>query len=96
MHIEHRWLQSDSPTAANLYSNTLLVCRLCNLARGRKPLVSSEGARLLSPTEVSWAEHFELDGDRLVPRAGDPDGLYTYLVYDLDDPQETRHAGVSA
>lgn len=88
MHVEHREPRSTDPGSASRYSNCLLVCRLCNLARGALPLRSPSGAHLLGPTEVAWVDHFDLDGDRLIPRAGDSDALYTHEAYDLDDPMK--------
>lgn len=87
MQIEHRLLQSESPAAKHSYPNCLYVCRFCNLARGTKPLASPAG-NLLSPSDTAWAYRFELNGDRLSPRAGDADARYTYQAYDLDDPKK--------
>lgn len=71
IHIEHRQAQSASPAEANLYDNCLLVCRLCNVARGALPVTSVSGVRLLSPVEDTWVDHFVVQGDRLVPQDGD-------------------------
>ncbi|MDI7268901.1 MAG: hypothetical protein QME96_13000, partial [Myxococcota bacterium] len=46
----------------------------------------SSFARLLDPCHDTWAGHFEVHGDHLLPRAGDEDAGYTHDVFKLDDP----------
>lgn len=99
MQIEHLRLQRDAPEVADSYPNCLFVCRFCNQARQAKPLTDGRGARLLTPTDVAWADRFELVEDRLAPR--DPDATYTHRVYDLDDPRKRamrrfRHEQIEA
>ncbi len=93
MHVEHLRLRSESPDTAHVYSNCIFICRFCNLARNAKSQVGPTGARLLSPAEVDWAEHFVLDGNRLLPREGDADAEYTYRIYDLDDVKKQSMRG---
>lgn len=83
MTVEHRILRSDDPDSAGAYDNCLYACRLCNQARGMKPL-TSEQARLLDPSSDAWADYFDAVGDSLRPKLDDKDAQYTYRVYDLD------------
>lgn len=88
MTVEHRTLQRDDPSLAGVYENCFYACRLCNLARGTKDVETPE-ARLLDPTEDTWADHFDLLGSSLRPKPGDVDALYTFEVYDLDNESKT-------
>ncbi len=89
MTAEHRTLRRDDPRLASAYTNCLYACRLCNMARGTKPLETHEG-RLLDPTTDPWANHFTtVDSSRLQPKAGDSDARYTFNTYDLDNPSKT-------
>lgn len=78
---------SDGAEQRNAYTACLYVCRFCNGARGRKPNVSDEGAKLLDPTRTPWSEHFALVHTRLDAIEDDADAQYTCETYDLNDPR---------
>ena len=63
MTIEHLEPRSADPARANDYDNCIYLCRFCNGERSDKPVVNKDGDHLLNPTEVVWADHFEVDGD---------------------------------
>lgn len=52
------------------------------------PIQDEQERQLLDPTCVAWADHFELDGDRLVCRSGDVHAAYTHETYDLDEQRK--------
>lgn len=85
--VEHFVLQSQVAALRNEYVNCYYSCRLCNSARSTRP-VSWRGARLLAPDADAWAEHFELEGDKLIPVVGDRDAEYTADVYDINDERK--------
>jgi len=76
--------QSVDERSANDYTNLVYACRFCNTARGDTSRVAS-GCHLLDPTKDAWTDHFQVEGDQLVPRDKDLDAAYTYKTYDLDD-----------
>jgi hypothetical protein len=86
--VEHYDPRSRRTDLANTYDNCLYICRLCNTARSNRPIVDALGRRILNITIDVWADHFRLDGIRLVPRDGDVDAQYTSEAYDLDDPRK--------
>jgi hypothetical protein len=91
MWIEHLEPQGAAETArlTNVYGNLVYTCAGCNNARGNRfPVSGPNGQRLLDPTQVSWADHFERDGDFLKPRQGDANAEYTWHAYDLDDSRK--------
>jgi hypothetical protein len=90
MWIEHRLPQSSHSEESNRYENCLYSCRYCNRARATAPVEDEHGQRLLDPTHTAWADHFELDGDRLRSRPGDADAKYTHEAYSLDAPRKVR------
>jgi hypothetical protein len=81
---EHFIPQSVDPHQSNIYANCLYACRFCNQARSNSPLHDDKGNRLLDPTSVAWAAHFETRNDELVPKTDD--GVYTMNIYALNDP----------
>lgn len=87
MTVEHRILKKDEPSRANDYGNCYYGCRLCNQARGHKPVAGSAG-NLLDPARHPWAEHFEAEGDLLGALRGDGDARYTLEAYDLNDERK--------
>ena len=87
--IEHLLLKSTEGEA-DRYGNCVYACQMCNRARGRTASVCSDGAQLLDPTGVGWADHFERQDDRLSPRPGDADAGYTWLAYDIDDARKVH------
>lgn len=84
--IEHHVPRAARPDLADSYPNCFYSCRFCNQARHARPNTDSLGRRILEPCSSSWGEHFDHDGDRLMPLTGD--GEYTYEAYDLDDPRK--------
>jgi len=86
--IEHLAPQSHDPAQRNAYSNLLYCCGFCNRARSNRPLKSARG-EILNPTQTTWANRFEVQGDELQPKAGDPNAVYTHACYDLADPRKT-------
>lgn len=86
--IEHLVPQTQDPAQRNAYTNLVYCCGFCNRARADRPSKSTLG-QILNPTQNTWANHFELQGNELKPRAGDPDASYTHACYDLDDPRKT-------
>jgi hypothetical protein len=84
------WVPNARRTSDPTYDDLFYACAFCNRARGAAPRVASSGAHLLRPDEVAWDQHFSLENDLLVPRAGDPDAAYTAQVYDLNDPRKVR------
>lgn len=87
--IEHFFRKELKPELELEYSNCFLACKLCNDARGRKPN-EKNGARLLNPSEVAWAQHFQLKDFALVANANDKDAEHTVASYALDDPRKTE------
>lgn len=87
--IEHWVPQSQARELAREYSNVLLACRLCNRARGSRPVSAAVG-QLLDPSAVPWAEHFRLElgekEDHLVP--GGDAAKVTERVYELNEPRK--------
>ena len=70
--IEHLQPQATVPSRRNDYSNCYYACRRCNLARTLKyQLVSRDGAQLLDPCRVAWANHFSAGGDEYRPNEND-------------------------
>lgn len=68
------------------YTNCLLVCRFCNVARGHHYTHErTDGTRLLNPVADVWADHFELGEDRIEPRCGDVSAGYTSTAYGIND-----------
>lgn len=90
--VEHRELQKDDANRpdkqANLYSNCLYACMLCNRARSTKPLYGDNNVKLLDPTVDAWADHFEAYNDRLIPKT--PEAIHTDSVYRLDDRRKNK------
>lgn len=90
--VEHFVLKStaEGVPLEHDYSNCLFMCRLCNLHRGdRHPHVRADGARLLNPADHVWAEHFQVNADRLDPLPGDADAAYTEAAYGINDGDHT-------
>lgn len=87
--VEHHVPVSVDPEGVNDYQNCFYICRLCNGARRDLPTSGPVG-RLLNPCSDDWGGHFTAAGDRLQPRPGDGDALYTYEAYDLDDARKVR------
>lgn len=81
--VEHFIPKSVRPDLINEFENLVLACRLCNIARGVKPLAEENGAKLLNPREEAWAEHFTLEQGQLEPQT--PDGDYTKDAYGIND-----------
>lgn len=90
MTIEHHVTRQADPTLVDSYENCFYACRYCNRARGIVRL-SRSGPRLLEPCTVAWAGHFEIVGDELRPRDGDPDAAHTHQVYGMDDPRKVAY-----
>jgi hypothetical protein len=90
MWIEHRLPQSTHSGESNRYENCLYSCRYCNGARKVAPVEDTDGRCLLDPTRTAWADHFELDGERLLCRPGDAHARYTHEAYSLDAPRKVR------
>ena len=89
--VEHREFRSKHPHLANQYENTFLACSFCNGSRGdRYPAVDDSGRKLLDPTRVAWADHFEWQGDALRPKSGDSDAGYTWEAYNLDGDKKRK------
>lgn len=88
--IEHFVPEAQYQTLRIDYTNLFYACRFCNQARGATPRISTKGYRLLNPCEVTWADHFQLEQDNIVPIAGDLDASYTVETYDLNDPRKVR------
>lgn len=89
MGVEHFIAVSADAESLNVYDNCFLACRLCNGARSTA-LASVSGKHLLNPCNNAWADHFEVDGDRLSARSGDRDAEYTEQTYDFNDPRKVR------
>lgn len=92
MTIEHVVLKStpDGAILRDTYSNCLLVCKFCNNARGdRHSHQNAGGTRLLNPVDDVWANHFDLVDDRLDPRSGDSNAMYTHHAYKMSDSIRT-------
>ena len=70
---------------AGTYSNCLYACRYCNNTRLKRPNVDALGRRLQTPCVEVWADHFDVVGDQLAPRAGDGDAVYTAEAYGIND-----------
>lgn len=88
---EHFVPVSHDEAAVNEYRNCFYACRYCNQDRAAQANVDPEsGCRLLNPCHDSWEDHFRVTEDKLTPRDGDLDGLYTYRVYNLDHPRKVR------
>lgn len=83
--IEHHIARSEDPSLRDEYRNCFYACRSCNGARRDSPRVDRNGRRLLEPCSATWAQHFFLNGDELLPRPGDDDAAYTWEAYDLGD-----------
>lgn len=90
MWIEHRLSRSRHPGESNRYENCLYSCRYCNGARQAAPVEDTDGRCLLDPTRTAWADHFTLDGERLLCRPGDVHAQYTHDAYSLDAPRKVR------
>ncbi|MRG95537.1 hypothetical protein [Polyangium spumosum] len=88
MTVEHCTPQSVDRNLANVYENLLYACWFCNRARSNTPLHDEHGTPLLDPTVDAWADHFEVVGDRLVPRT--ERGTYAEIVYDINDERKVR------
>ncbi len=74
----------------NDYNNCFYICCFCNSARGVAPSRDTQReARLLNPCNEIWDRLFDLKDDRLVPRSGAPDAVYTCEAYALNDPRKT-------
>lgn len=86
--IEHIELRSARPDLINSYANVVYTCKLCNLARGRKPKVTNTGVALLDPTTDAWSQHFEWRDDNLSSLSDR--GAATLRAYDLNSPQKVR------
>jgi hypothetical protein len=93
MWIEHGTLRSQAPELANDYENCFYSCRFCNQARSSRPHIDEQQRRLLNPCEVSWQEHFDLDGVMIRVRGDHADATYTHETYDLNDPRKVRMRG---
>ncbi|MBI2478320.1 MAG: HNH endonuclease [Planctomycetia bacterium] len=85
--VEHIIPQSHDETIRNDYRNCAYSCRFCNSARSNNP-VQHGSKRLLDPTAVAWADHFEVDEDHLRPK--DPNAEYTQQCYDINEPCKAR------
>jgi len=82
MWVEHYVTQHQRPDLADTYSNCFYSCRFCNQSRSDTP--HRRGARrLLNPCTTAWSDHFELQGDHLVPTSDD--GRFTEEIYDLNE-----------
>ena len=81
--IEHVIPVSTDSTKANLYSNCVYCCRLCNTSRRIKATIDALGRELLDPTARTWAVHFTVAGSELVPV--DRHARYTAEAYQLND-----------
>ncbi len=90
MWIEHLDPVSLDSSRINDYENCVYVCRFCNQSRATAPPVDSIGRRLLNPARNAWGERFSTSGDRLLPAADDPDALYTFQTYNLNDPRKVE------
>jgi hypothetical protein len=88
--IEHRLPQSSHVEQRHRYQNCFYACQYCNGSRGTAPVRDTQGWHLLDPTHVAWADHFELDGERLTYRPDDVNACYTHQTYDLDDPRKVE------
>ena len=88
MTVEHRRTRKEAPDLAAVYDNCYYACRLCNQARGTKP-IEVDGVALLDASKDAWADHFEYSGDHLKPKEGDRAAEYTHRAYDLDSPSKT-------
>lgn len=89
MGVEHFITISADAESVNIYDNCFLACRLCNGARSTA-LAFVPGKRLLNPCRDVWADHFEVQGDRLSATSGDRDAEYTEQTYDFNDPRRVR------
>lgn len=86
--VEHIVLKStpEGKPLENIYTNCLFMCRLCNTTRGnRHSHQKVDGTRLLNPIDDVWAEHFQVNGERLDPLEGDKDASYTETAYGIND-----------
>lgn len=81
--IEHRHTRS-SGRGVDDYNNCLYVCRFCNGARGKKPLVDQRRRALLDPTLEAWQDHFSASEDQLLPRLGSANAEYTRDAYSIN------------
>ena len=90
MWIEHRLPQSSHPGESSRYENCLYSCRYCNGARKTALVEAPDGRCLLDPTSTAWADHFTLDGERLLWRPGDVHAQYTHEAYSLDAPRKVK------
>lgn len=96
--VEHLKPKSQWPRLANKYYNCIYACRVCNVARGTKPIVrSADQARLLNPCDAVWSSRFQWANAELVPKhAGDKDALYTIFAYDVNAPGKVALRGARA
>ncbi len=90
MHVEHLVARSHDGSLVGVYTNVILICRLCNTARSDAEHVDQQGRRLLDPTKDVWSHHFRLDVDQLIPMDGDLDAAYTEDVYEINDPRKVK------
>lgn len=90
MWIEHLDSSSFDSSRINDYENCVYSCRFCNRSRATAPSVDSIGRRLLNPAQEVWGERFSTSGDRLLPSENDPDALYTFQTYSLNDPRKVE------
>lgn len=88
--VEHLTTRSADQSQANDYTNCVYSCRFCNSARKAKDRVDERERTLLDPTESSWGEHFEYEGERLQPVPADPDAQYTAEAYDVNDERKLK------
>lgn len=83
--IEHYVPRSESSELSNEYRNCLYSCHNCNHARS-----NDTDPRILNPTTNAWADHFQLNGDRLEPLPGDDAAYYTAKAYDINEPRKIK------
>lgn len=85
--IEHRNLQSTTPSEVDSYENCLFVCRYCNGTRSSKPLVDKLGRTLLDPTAVAWGDHFAFHDHELEVISDSAHAQYTSEAYGVNKPR---------
>ena len=88
MWIEHYQLQSDRPGEKNAYANCFYSCHYCNHDRRSLPARRKDRAKLLNPCQVAWADHFTVEGPKLLPKT--PSAEYTEQAYNLNDPRKIQ------
>ena len=91
--IEHLFTKAGHPELETAYSNCVYSCRFCNSSRGRdkvEPVADERSGRLLNPRENAWRDHFEWNGDELIPRDNDADAADTLESYDLNDARKRK------